>query len=431
MSGRSMAVSVLVRLVDQMTGGLNSMTNRLESFAQRTQMIGRRMSALITTPLVGLATASFKVGGQVEESLNKIVGLVGVTHEQVAEWREEMERIGPDTGRSLTELADGMYFVASAGFTGADALDILEKSAQGAASGLGQTETIAHLVTSAMSAYGAENLNAAQATDTLVAAVREGKADAAELAGSIGSVLPLAAEMGVQFHEVGAAIAAMTRTGTDAPQAVTQLQAILAGLLKPAKQAEDTLAEMGTSSAELRRQIKDEGLLSAMRTLRDLTDEYGEDTMARVLPNIRALRGILDLMGANVEDNIGIFERMTDVTGSLDHAFETASQGGMHKVRQLIASSSVQLTRLSDVVIPAAIPMIQQLIEWIGWLGDSFAALDPETQQFIIMAAGIAAALGPALVAIAVFASLLGVLLSPIGLVVLGIAALVAAGIYL
>jgi hypothetical protein len=74
-----------------------------------------------------------------------------------------------------------------------------------AAVGLGETKTIADLATSAMNAYGSDTLSASAATDILATAVREGKLEASELAGSMGGVIPIASNLGVEFHEVAGA----------------------------------------------------------------------------------------------------------------------------------------------------------------------------------------------------------------------------------
>ncbi len=128
---------------------------------------------------------------------------------------------------------------------------------------MGDTATIADLATSALNAYGEANISATQATDVMVAAVREGKLEASELAGSMGRVLPIASAMGVRFDEVGAAFAALSRTGTNAAEAATQVRGILSSLLRPTKQSEDALAGMGLSAEGLRKQIREKGLLSS------------------------------------------------------------------------------------------------------------------------------------------------------------------------
>src|SRR4029079_10270447 len=112
----------------------------------------------------------------------------------------------------------------------ADQLDVVKQSAMAAKAGLGDTQTVADAVTSAMNAYGSEVLSAAHATDVLVNTVKEGKGEAASFAPVIGNVSALASKLGVSFEDVGAALAAQIRLGTDAETASTQLQALFSGL---------------------------------------------------------------------------------------------------------------------------------------------------------------------------------------------------------
>ena len=137
-----------------------------------------------------------------------------------------------------------------------DATDVLNASLKAAAVGLGETKTIADLATSAMNAYGAENLNATNATDILVASVREGKLEASELAGAMGGVIPIASNMGVGFDEVGAALAAMSRTGTNAAVGATQLTAILASIKKPTMQSSEAMLALGTSQEQIAQSLE-------------------------------------------------------------------------------------------------------------------------------------------------------------------------------
>lgn len=379
------------------------------------QSIGRQASMYVTAPIVGIGGAAMKMSMDFESSMSKVTGLVGESREQVAQWSDELLSLAPAVGKTPQELAEGLYFVTSAGFEGAEALDVLETSARASAAGLGDTQTVADLVTSAINAYGIENLDASQAADILTASVREGKAEASELAGSMGQVLPIASELGVTFDEVGAATAAMTRTGTDAATAGTQLRQILASLLSPTSQAEETLSEMGLSSSELRRQIDDEGLLSVLETLREKTNEYGEDAMSKVFPNIRALSGVLDIMGKNAESNAQIFDELSDSTGALDHAFETVSETAEFKWAQAMAHAQSNAIELGDAVQTAAIPVLEEATEVLSSLTDWFRDLDDEQQQNIVRWAGIAAAIGPVLVVGGALVKSVGAITTAIG----------------
>lgn len=400
-SGISVALTGAITLFDTIGNAIKS--------------VGTNLTQYLTVPLAAASTAVFTFGKNFESEMSKVTGLVGVSTDQVDEWGTTILDLAPTIGQTPQNLAEGLFYVTSAGIKGAEAMEVLEMSGKAASAGLGETATIADLVTSAMNAYGSENLSASQATDILVAAVREGKAEASELAASMGQVLPIASEMGVSFDQVAAAQAAMTRTGTSASEASTQLKAIMSGLLKPSVQAEEALAGMGTSSAELRKSIKEKGLISTLGDLRTLTNKYGEDAMAKVFPNIRALSGVLDLMGSNADDNIEIFDSVADSTGSLDKAFQSAAETADFKWNQALSQLQSTAITFFDTLKVAAIPILKKLVEVLKWVSDSFNSLSPTMQKATLIFATGLAVLGPAL-------TLIGTAISALIPTILGIA---------
>jgi TP901 family phage tail tape measure protein len=374
-----------------------NMQRSLDAVGRKMEKVGKNMTKFVTLPILAAGAASFKAQKDFEASMSKIEGLVGVAAEEVANLSDQVLNLAPNIGRGPAELADALFFIESAGLRGSDAMDTLEMSAKASVAGLGETKVIADLVTSAMNAYGKENLNAAMATDILTAAVREGKAEADAMAGALGVVLPIASEMGVNFNQVGAAFAGMTRTGTPASIAATQLKAVMAGLLKPTEQAEEALMSMGLSSAGLRQQIREEGLISTLETLRKTTNQYGEEAMAKVFPNIRALMGVLDLMGANMESNIAISERMADATGSLEHAFQAAAKTTQFTWDQAIAQVQTTFVKLGTAMKDLVLPVIQAITERISNFTDRLDSMSKSEKEAAVKAAALAAAMGPVL----------------------------------
>ena len=62
--------------------------------------------------------------------------------------------------------------------------------------------------------------------------------------------------MGVEFGEAAGLMAALSRTGTDANQGVTQLTQIMVSLLNPSAEADKALEDVGFSASQLRRHIR-------------------------------------------------------------------------------------------------------------------------------------------------------------------------------
>ena len=288
-----------------------------------------------------------------ETSLSRIVGLVGQTEEQVAEYRRAILELS-DSGEIVqgpAELGEALFFITSAGAEGAEALDILRQSARAATGGLGETASVADAVTSAVNAYGPTVLSASQATDTLVATVREGKLQADSLAGSLGKILPAAVAAGVEFDEVGASVAALTRIGLSAGEAITGVQGVLSAVNKESEAGAKRLDSVGLSYAELRRQIRDEGLLSALVELRDAL-KGDSAALTDVLGRTEATNAVLALTGPQVENVRGIFDRLANSVGATDDAAEAFLGTSAAKFQQALAKIKTEGVELGGKVLP-------------------------------------------------------------------------------
>lgn len=399
----------------------------MQATGAKIQGLGASLTKNLTIPLAAAATAIFKFGKDFESELSKVVGLVGISQSQVNDWGKEILDLAPKLGKAPRELADALFYVTSAGIRGAESMEVLTMAGKASAAGLGETKTIADLVTSAMNAYGKENLSAAQATDVVTMAVREGKAEASELASSMGQVLPLASELGVTFDQVAATQASMTKTGTDAAEAATQLKSIMAGLIKPSKQAEEQLDAMGTSSSEMRKKIREDGLLSALMDLKDMTNEYGEEAMARVFPNIRALMGVLDLMGGSLEANKVTFDKVTDAAGTLDEAFKDATETLDFKWNQAI--SRVQSTAIGffDTLKIFAIPLLEKFSDVLSFVSNKFSSLSTVMKKVVFILGAVAGLVGPVISGVGLAITVLGASLSAIGGVISTVSAVIGA----
>jgi TP901 family phage tail tape measure protein len=435
------------RELDALGRQADTLSNRMNRVGGQFQNVGRTMAATgatlsrrVTLPLVAFGGAAVKTASDFESSFAQIEGLVGVTGSDLDRLRQAALELGPTFGKSAGEAAEAMFFITSAGLRGADAVEALEMSLRASASGLGDTATIADLVTSVMNAYGAETTNAAQATDILTAAVREGKLAPEELAGSVGSVLPLASAMGIRFEEVGAAFAAMSRTGTGASEAATQLRGIMTSLLRPTVQAENALGEMGLSSEGLREQIREDGLLSVLETL---TEAFSDNEVGAeaVFGNVRALSGVLDLMGSNADGTREIFANMADTTGTLDNAFSVVAETSGFKFQQTMAEMKMILLEVGDIIGPVVLEIVEKFRAMLAVFND----LSPEQKEQVVRFLAIAAAVGPVLIIMGKLITAVGSLIkgavllgkgllllaTPFGAIALAIAGVIALGVLL
>lgn len=368
-----------------------SLDQRLGSAGKRAEEFGKSFSTHVSLPLAGVGAIAVKGFTDYDRTLSRISGLNGVAADELKTLSAGAKQVGVDFGVGAQDAVEALYFITSSGFSGSAALDVLKESAKGSAIGLGDTATVADLTTSALNAYKDSGLTAAQVTDQLTAAVRQGKAEPDELAGSLGRVLPVASNLGVSFSEVAGATAAMSLTGSDAAEATTQLRGILSAIVKPSKQAEEALNSVGLSSSGLRQQIKEQGLLPTLQTLTDHLGNNAEAT-ALVFDDVRALTGIMSILGQNTDRTRGIIDDVTQSTGLSGEAMAKVADSDAFKLNKELERTKSGLIEAGAALAPFATAAGSVL----GTAADGFAALPGPIQSTVAGATALAVVAGPA-----------------------------------
>jgi TP901 family phage tail tape measure protein len=384
----------------QIAAGISSSATKiggaLAGIGQNLSKTGRSMTTNLTLPLLAAGGAATKLALDFDTTLRQIVGLTDVTGEEIDDVREKILALGPAVGKGPQELAEAFYFIASAGFKADEAMEVLETSAKAAASGLGETQTIAQVLGGVINAYGRENITAAKAADILTEAVSQGTAEASGLASVIGNVVPGAAALGVSFDQVTAAMAGMTLSGVGVEESATSLIQIFSSLQKPTSQAEEALRGMGLSSAELRRQLREEGLLATLRTLEERF-AGNETASAAVFGNIRALRGVTALLTLDSTQLNAVFEKVADSTGRMGEAYEE-TEGPQRELDRNMADLQATAIQLGTDVLPMVVDVLGQIAGAARALGKWWKSLDDDTRKGIVQWLAWVAIAGPVLI---------------------------------
>ncbi len=312
------------------------------------------MKYTVAGAFMNIGQAAIQASRNFELTFSRIKGLVGISTDAIETMKKSVLEMATDTTRGPEELAEALYFITSAGLRdSAVAMDVLNTSARAAAAGLGETKTVADAVSSAINAYGVASISAGQATDVIVAAVREGKAEADTMAPAFSKVLPVAAAFGASFEDVAAAIAALSRSGMTAGTAGIYVRQTLSQLLKPSKQASEALAAVGTSAKQIREEVREQGLFVALQNLSTkLGGVKNAESFAKVFGNVRALTAVLQLVGPAAAENQVIFERLQNSTGDLDDAFNAYVNTTDAAFQKATAAQRVALIELGTSIKP-------------------------------------------------------------------------------
>ena len=364
---------------------LDKIDKQLKRIGKQLDKLGNRMLG-VGAALTAGAGLSLKGFASYESNLAKIEGLVGVSRKEIDGWDKDLKRISRDSGKSLGQVSEAMFFVTSAGYRGSEELEILERTAIGSAAGLGEQATLADLVTSSLGVYADGSLTATAAMDQLTAAIREGKLEPASLSGALANVLPIAKNVGVEFGEVAGTMAALSRQGVAANRSATALRGIFAKIIKPTEQGRKELAKYGLSYEGLRKTVSEKGLLQALIDL-DKAFDGNTESMSRVFEDVEALSGVLGVLGGDLTETDRIIRDVSNASGTLDSAMRPVADTLEFRLQQALSNFGVKLAEVGEQLKPTAIALIEfstNALDAFDSLGDAgtsaiaiFLALGP------------------------------------------------------
>jgi TP901 family phage tail tape measure protein len=393
---------VLAARVDAYVAAMNRAKQASQQFSSETeanlkkvggqmQSVGSKMTARVTLPIVAAGGAALKMGYDFDKAFTRMVSLAGVAASEVDGLKEAVLELSGETAVAPAELAAALYEASSAGLDTEQALDAVRKAAKASAAGMGSAADVVGLVASATASYGAGVIDAAEATDVLTAAIREGRADPQELAGTLGRILPFASQLGVTFGEVGGTVAYLSNVFGDTNRTVTAMSGLFAKLLSPTAQGRETLEQMGTSVEELHAAIDERGLLGALDLLRERGFAGNQQALTKLFDDIEGRQAAMALLADNSGTLAETLDTVANSAGAADDAFSTWESSDSADLAKGLNDLRVAAVRIGETLLPIAADVTGAFAD----LASGFSNLPGPVQTGVLALAGVTAVAGP------------------------------------
>lgn len=392
---------------------------------------GAVMSAAITTPLVGIGAAVIKTGAQFDSQMSRVKAISGATGSQFSQLRKQALDLGSSTVFSSSQVAEGMENLASAGFTTKEIMKAIPGVLDMAAASGVDLGTASDIAASAIRGFGLKASDAGHVADVLAKSAAVSNADVQGLGEAFKYVAPVAGSLGLSIEGVSAAIGVMSDAGIKGEQAGTTLRMGLLRLASPTKEMSKLMDETGASFFDSNGKMKDmHGIVQTLITAtKGMTDEQKANYLATMF-GAEAVSGWMALINAGT----GKLDSYTDSLVHSDGAAAEMSKTMTDNLAGAWQNFTGALERLAIEVSDVLKPALKSATEFLTKLVEKFSDLSPSAKLTIAVIAGIVAAIPPLLIVLGAMASgfsavagALSFIISPVGLVVLAIGALVAA----
>lgn len=389
------ATSELVGLENE----LKNLPNDLEVIGQSMQTWGDKISDIGTNitkyfsgPLLALSTYSVKSASDFEDGMAKIYTIATETQKPMSELRQELIELSNATGYGLDDLAEATYQAVSASVDVRNASEFMATAADLARGGFTTTTQAVDLLTTVINAYGMQAKDATYISDVLLKTQNDGKTIIDELAQSMGTVIPTAANYNVSLEQLAGAYATMTKQGVNTSRATTFLNAMFTELEKSSSQISKILdTKTGKSFAQL--MGEGESLADVLKILYDYVEGDSEQ-FQRLFGNIRSGKAAAALVNNDFQTLTMEIERMGNATGQTAYAMTVLETPSL-KAKRAVAQLKSSAVELGEQMINTLFPTFEKIIGWIKSATEWFGNLDDSTQENIAKFILWGAALGP------------------------------------
>ena len=333
--------------------------NTQRQFASWGQNISK-ITRAVTVVIGALGAGAFKVGAAEERSLLNLRTQLGLTADEVEDLKAPLRDLSKETNRPLKELNDAIFSVRSAGLGGADAMEVLNASAKAAASGLGDTKSIALLAGGAVNTFGSDVLGGERAVEILLGTVKEGNLNAAELANTMGKGFTFVDQLGADLAEYGASIAGYTRTAQSASAATDAVSATFRALATPSSEGAKILKDVGFSVADVRRAVKEDGFLATLDRLRTALGG-NEVKLRQLLGEANAVGFALHATGEGAAEYEQILRGVRDTVGDVSKGFEIYANSSVADADRATNNLRLALSSLYNNVLAPLLQLFGKL----------------------------------------------------------------------
>lgn len=392
--------------------------------------VGTAMTVGITAPITGIGIAAVNAFGNFDQTIRQVGASAGISGGALEAMKGTALALGAETAFSAQQAADAMLELSKGGMTAAEikAGALKETLTLAAAGGL-ELGAASTYMANTLNTFGLAATDGGKVAAALAGGANASTASVESLGMALSQVGPGAKQAGLSLNETVGALAAFDQAGVKGSDAGTSLKTMLQRLVPQTDEAKQAMADLGLQFVDaqgnfkpltnIAQQLQDKlgGLSEAQRTAA-LTTIFGSDASRAA--------GIMADQGA-----AGL-QKMIDATNdksAAERMAKTNTEGLKGSIEQMMGSLETAAITIGGMLAP----MVTKLADVVTKLTNQFMAAPAGVKMAAMAMAGIAAVIGPILLGITAVTAilpalgvLLGAIVSPVGLLVIGLAALAA-----
>lgn len=385
---------------------IRALGEQFKQIGDKMKNVGKGMTQYVTAPLAAVGVAAAKTTMDFDTAMSQVAATMGKTNEEITDLREFAKEMGSTTAFSATQAAEGLNYMALAGYDSEKAMKMLPTVLNLAAAGCMDLGAASDMVTDAQTALGLSMEETTTMVDQMAQTSAKSNTSVEQLGNAILKIGPTAKSMSGGTRELNQVLGVLADNGIKGEEAGTHLRNVL--LSMNTDKVKDAFHEMGVEIFDAQGKMRDlsEVFPELSAAMDGMTSEDRTAMLQKLFnkTDLAAVNSLLDTsadrwkeLGSAIEGSAGAAGQMADT--QLDNM-----KGSLTLLKSALEGAGISI---GEVLAPA----IRKVAEWITGLVDKFNNLSPTAQKVIVVIGAIAAAIGPVLVVLGTVMGAIGNLL--------------------
>jgi TP901 family phage tail tape measure protein len=425
--------STVGKLIVKLIGDDSHYRRTLKRAQEQTMKWGTRMTAAVTAPIAGMGALAVREFAGFDQAMTESLSIMKTTEEQTKRMQQTALNLSKNSVKGPRELAESYYFLASAGLDAEKSMGALPIVTRFATAGAFDMAKATDLLTDAQTALGIEmdasGENMSNLGDHIVLAARQANASVQQFSESITADAGVAARnFGADVETTMAILGAYASSGKKGAEAGNLMGRAFRLLTKANQENGEAFKKYGIDVVDQ--------TTGEFRNFIDIIGDMEESFEGLTKPEIsRRLEdlGFAALAQKSILPLIGMTDQMKkweieqkSAAGTMKEVEEKQLQSFTNQWKLLLNAVKVAAIEIGSTIAPA----LAKVREWLVKAMEAWDQLEPSMKRNIVVIAGIAAAIGPLLIALSGVLAVVGALTSPLGLIVVAIGAITTAIVY-
>ena len=235
---------------------INDVRSNLDSIESKSKAAGKAMMAFSAVAMAGIG-ASVKTAIDFEAAMSKVGAISRANKEDLARLTATARELGATTAWSASQAAEGMQFLAMAGFSVNDTIAAMPGMLALASAGAVDLADAADIASNILTGFGLKSKDMGRVADVMTNAFTQSNVSVQMLGETMKYVAPVAESLGVSIETTAAMTGKLGDAGIQASMAGTALRAIMSRLAAPPKAAADALKSLNVQTKDAKGNLRD------------------------------------------------------------------------------------------------------------------------------------------------------------------------------